>query len=138
LNRADLQQLAEDRVLDAGALLLAGRWAAAYYLAGYAVECALKAAIARRTNQYDFPSKALALRAYSHDLPDLLDLAGLKLQLQMDTVPGPNALAMHWQLVKNWNERTRYEQKPEADARDLIRAITDPSDGVLPWIKRHW
>ena len=49
MNRRDLQQLADDRVLDAEALLNAGRWAAAYYLSGYAVECALKARIARQT-----------------------------------------------------------------------------------------
>jgi hypothetical protein len=37
LNRAELRQLAEDRVLDARALLKEGRWSGAYYLAGYAV-----------------------------------------------------------------------------------------------------
>jgi hypothetical protein len=45
MNRAELQQLAEDRRLDAEALLAAQRWAGAYYLAGYAVECGLKACI---------------------------------------------------------------------------------------------
>jgi hypothetical protein len=45
MNRAQLRQLAEDRVLDAACLLAGGRWAGAYYLAGYAVECGLKACI---------------------------------------------------------------------------------------------
>jgi HEPN domain-containing protein len=54
MTRWDLQKLAEDRLLDAEALLAAGRWSAAYYLAGYAVECAIKACIAKLVQEYDF------------------------------------------------------------------------------------
>jgi hypothetical protein len=57
VNRTQLQQLAEERVRDAEALLNAGQWSGAYYLAGYAVEFALKACIAKLTNQHDFPDK---------------------------------------------------------------------------------
>lgn len=45
MNRAELKQLSMDRVGDAEILLANGRWAAAYYLLGYAVETALKACI---------------------------------------------------------------------------------------------
>ena len=139
MNRTDLQQLAEDRLLDAGALLDAGRWSAAYYISGYAVECALKACIAKRTNMHDFPDKILAQRAYTHDLQDLLDLAGLNLHLKLDTKPAPNpTLGNNWQLVKDWNERARYETKTEAQARELYDAVTDTANGVLQWIKGHW
>jgi hypothetical protein len=48
VNRAELRQLAEDRLRDAECLLAAGRWSGAYYLAGYAVECGLKACIMAR------------------------------------------------------------------------------------------
>ena len=41
----------------ADALLKAGRYACAYYISGYAIECALKACIARKTNQDDFPPR---------------------------------------------------------------------------------
>ena len=63
MNRIDLQKLAEDRIADAAALLNAGRWSAAYYLAGYAVECALKACIAKQTQAGDFPDKRIAEKA---------------------------------------------------------------------------
>src|SRR5258706_177764 len=43
MNRFDLQKMAEERIADAAALLDAKRFQAAYYLCGYAVECALKA-----------------------------------------------------------------------------------------------
>jgi HEPN domain-containing protein len=51
MNRTDFQELAEERLEDARPLLDAGRFSGAYYLAGYAVECALQACIARLTNQ---------------------------------------------------------------------------------------
>jgi hypothetical protein len=43
----------------------------AYYLAGYAVECALKACIAKETKRYEFPDKKRVDSSYSHNL-DLL------------------------------------------------------------------
>ena len=49
LTRSDFQQLADVRAAEAAALLAAGRWDGAYYLAGYAVECALKACVAKLT-----------------------------------------------------------------------------------------
>jgi HEPN domain-containing protein len=52
--RRDLQRLALARVTDARVLFAAGRYDAAYYLAGLAVECALKARIARATARYEF------------------------------------------------------------------------------------
>jgi HEPN domain len=139
LNRTDLQQLADDRVLDAEALLNAGRWSGAYYLAGYAVECALKACIAKQTNLHDFPDKSAAQKSFTHDLLELLELAGLRLQLQLDSTPATNpALGINWQQVKNWNEKARYQQKTEAEARRLYQATTDIANGVLPWIKGRW
>jgi HEPN domain len=138
LNRNDLQQLADDRVLDAEALLNMGRWSGAYYISGYAVECALKACIAKQTNLHDFPDKAVVEKSYTHNLLQLLDLAGLRLQLQLDTTPDPNLLGINWQLVKDWSERARYQQRTEAQARRLYQAVTDPANGVLPWIKGRW
>ena len=139
MNRADLQQLADDRIRDAEALLDAGRWSGAYYLAGYAVECALKACIAKRTSQHDFPDKNTVQKSYSHDLVILIDLAGLKLQLKLDTMPAANpSLGIYWQLVKDWDEEARYQQKTEVQARKLHQAVTDGSNGVLSWVKGHW
>jgi hypothetical protein len=42
---------AEPHLQDAEALLQGGRYDAAYYLAGYAVECAIKACIANQTRR---------------------------------------------------------------------------------------
>jgi hypothetical protein len=92
------------------------------YLAGYAIECALKACIARRINLHDFPDKSFVQRSHTHDLNELLDLAGLKLLLQLATTPAANpALGLNWQRVKTWNEKARYQQTIELEARRLFR-----------------
>lgn len=53
--RRDFQDLATVRIREAESLLAAGLFDGAYYLAGLAVECALKACIAKATQQYDSP-----------------------------------------------------------------------------------
>lgn len=62
MNRIEWQRIAEERARDAEALLAAGQWSGAYYLAGYAVECGLKACIARQIGQHEFPDKELTQR----------------------------------------------------------------------------
>jgi HEPN domain-containing protein len=132
-----MQQLAEERIRDAEALLNAGQWSGAYYLAGYAVEWALKACIAKLTNQYDYPDKDRAQRCYTHKIDVLVLVAGLKNQHKIDMVANP-ALATNWLIVKDWDETARYELWTEADARKLFAAVIDTSNGVLPWITVHW
>ncbi len=67
--RAEFQQLAEERLEEAKALLSLGKWGGAYYLAGYAVELALKACIIKRIMATDaFPEKEFSRNCYTHDL----------------------------------------------------------------------
>jgi HEPN domain-containing protein len=77
VNRADLQRLANERITDAKVLLAARRWSGAYYLAGYAMECALKACIAKLMKSEEFPDKKFAEKCWTHSLTTLLDIAGL-------------------------------------------------------------
>jgi HEPN domain-containing protein len=51
------------RLKEANVLLRLGLSDGAYYLAGYAVECALKACIAKGTRRYEFPDKGGLIRA---------------------------------------------------------------------------
>jgi hypothetical protein len=41
MNRLEFQALAVERLADADALLKAGRYACAYYISGYVIECGL-------------------------------------------------------------------------------------------------
>jgi len=138
MNRIDFQELAEIRIAEAEALLAQAKYDGAYYLAGYAVECALKACIARQTNQHDFPPKPESVRKYySHKIDEFLDTTGLKPMRNATASTDANFNA-NWLTATEWSEQSRYDRKSRADAEDLIAAITDANHGVLPWIKRYW
>ena len=137
MNRTDLQQLADGRIAEAKVLLDAGQWPGAYYLAGYAVECALKACIAKTTKAEDFPDKDFVAASWTHRLLNLVETAGFK-TIRETECKANAALFSHWETAKDWKESSRYEFKTEADAKALFGAITDPTNGVLPWIKLRW
>jgi len=138
MNRYDLRELARQRVREARQLLRAGAPSGAYYLAGYAVECGLKACIARRTQRYEFPSRHTVNESHTHDLEKLLRLAGLERALAQDA-RARAALGVNWDTVKDWTEQSRYDVAMDMRrARDLYRAITGRRDGVLPWVQRYW
>ena len=133
MNSKDLQELAKLRLKEAESLLQGNMPAGAYYLAGYAVECALKACIAQKTKEHDFPDKNLVARSYTHDLTRLLRLAGLEQKLKTS-----EQLGVNWSLVKDWNESKRYEFTDMTRAEQLHRAILDKKHGVFQWIQEHW
>ena len=137
MNRTQLQDLAEERARDAEVLLNAGRWSGAFYLAGYAIECGLMACIARLTNQHDFPDKSFVSKSYTHDIEELVKLAGLVLQREADIKANP-FLGSNWLIIKDWDEKARYQCWTEPHARKLVSAVTDTTNGVLPWIRGHW
>ena len=138
MNKGDFEQLADVRIEEAKILLDQGKFDGAYYLAGYAIECALKACIAKLTNQHDFPpDKKFVAGCYTHDIDNLVNKAGLETQRDMDARADKD-LAYHWQLVKDWSEESRYNRQKQTDAESLYAAITDVNHGVLPWVKRHW
>jgi HEPN domain-containing protein len=137
MNRIDLQKLANERLAEAKILLDAGKWSGAYYLAGYAIECGLKACIANLMKSENFPERDFSDKCYIHDLERLVGLAGLKTTLNTDAAANAN-LDVNWGIVRAWKEISRYEQKSQADAQALYDAITQDPDGVFPWIQRHW
>ena len=65
MNRKDLQRLTRLRLAEARVLLAAAKYDGAYYLAGYAVECALKACIAKQIKRFDFPDKKLVIDSHT-------------------------------------------------------------------------
>lgn len=138
MTRRDFQRLAELRVREATALLKSRYASGAYYLAGYAVECALKACIARKTGARTFPPKVKVVQEmYKHNPRELLGAAGLKEKLNEDAPQG-SRLDLYWGTVFNWSEESRYERKTRREARELLAAITDPQHGVLAWLRQSW
>jgi HEPN domain-containing protein len=138
MNRSEFQKISCVREEEALTLLNAGHYRGAYYLVGYAVECALKACVAKQVKQYDFPDKKLANEAFIHDLEKLVRVAGLAPVFEKERQAN-RALESNWAIVKDWSENSRYELNiTEVTARDLCMACIEPDDGILPWIKRRW
>jgi hypothetical protein len=139
VNRAQLRQLAEDRILDAACLLAGGRWAGAYYLAGYAAECGLKACILAHVEATGaiFQDRRFSEKCWTHDLEELVRLADLEQTLGAD-IAANAVLSANWAEAKDWTERSRYEQKTRPQAQLLYDAIANYPHGVLPWIRIRW
>jgi HEPN domain-containing protein len=137
MNRYDLRDLARVRLKEAQTLLRNGCFDGAYYLAGYAIECALKACIAKRTKRNDFPDKKLVDKSFSHDLDQLLNTAGLKADLELSFATQPR-LEENWAMVKKWSEASRYTFTDVLAAENMISAIMERQHGVLQWIRQYW
>jgi hypothetical protein len=109
----------------------------AYYLAGYAVECALKACIAKETRRYEFPDKKRVDLSYSHSLRDLVKVANLEIA-RNQSAGQSREFGNNWDTVQAWSEQSRYQRHRLETARQLVTAVVDRRYGVISWIKRYW
>ena len=134
--RQELKKIAEMRFREAEALFAAGHYNGAAYLCGYAVEMALKARICRLLGFEVYPEGGSLRPAFVvHDLKQLLLLSGLRAKLYDSTV------FANWSTAHPWSPRLRYEPPgaiSRGEAAELLKAVGDPQDGVLQWIKRYW
>ena len=110
MDRRDLQALSRIRLKEAKALLGLGLNDGAYYLTGYAVECPLKACIAKDTRRHEFPDKKRVEASHTHDLKGLAKIANLEAS-RLDRVKGDEAFRRNWELVEEWSERSRYIER---------------------------
>jgi HEPN domain-containing protein len=137
MRRSDLQNLSQSK-LEAGNILAhEKKWSNAYYLAGYAIELALKACVARQVSADTLPEKRLINDVYTHDISKLAGLAGLKLELKTKS-DADSVFAANWAICSEWSPETRYQDKTAAETTFLLNAISNNENGVLPWIKKHW
>lgn len=135
LLRQDLIRLHAEWLLDARTLLASHRYAGAYHAAGVALECALKARIARFTQAEEFPDLKLAKEAWDHDPRRLLALGDLV--RFMDTAPA--AVQASWATVKDWRVESRYTHTVNpATVTAFVDALDDPTDGVITWLRNHF
>lgn len=137
MNRGDLQTLADERLEDALLLLANARYGAAYYIAGYAVECAFKACIAKLTRAEDFYDKTLARKIFQHDPRELANYA--RLSAVIDQIgDADDVFEANWAQVCSWSEESRYESHTKTEAEQMVSAVADPAHGVMQCIKQYW
>lgn len=128
MNRNELRRLARLRLKETRGLLEIRCFDAAYYLCGYAIECGLKACIAKATRRSEFPDLEKVKASYTHNLANLVKQAGLEAALRAELASDP-AFDLNWIIVKDWSEKARYEQHDEKKARDLYRAVCNRQHG---------
>ena len=136
MNRKEFQQLATIRLREDKLLLSANAPDGAYYLAGYAVECALKACIAKSTERHDFPDLKRARGSYTHDANELIIVADLRSAHR--EAMRQSDFARCWEIVIKWSEESRYNKNSLEDVAGLIEAIENRKYGILQWLKKRY
>lgn len=115
MDRLWFQALAKRYLEDVEAMLIMGRWSAAYYHAGYVIECGLKSCLLR----YIGESGAIfgnvrylknLMDCWTHDFELLVKLAGLEVELGLARGANP-LLHRRWLIVEGWTENSRYQEK---------------------------
>ena len=134
-DRDTFRQLAELRLTEAKLLYANGLASGAYYLAGYAVECALKAVIAAGFRANEIPDKSRVNNIYTHNLKDLLNLAGLKSSLEND-MNEVSELRESWATISKWSEHARYEIWTSDAATTMLEAV-GADKGLLQWLLKR-
>lgn len=104
-----LREIARERIKDAEALFVAGRYEAATYICGYAVEIGLKARICKTLRWPDFPQNDSEFGAHNrkyipfkqHKLELLLSYSGHEDKIR-------NRFIAQWSMVDSWDPQSRY------------------------------
>lgn len=132
----DLDRASNERLDDAEALFVAGRYAAAIAMGLYALEIRLKVVICKKL---DLP--ALPRGFETHDLGALLVLTGLSNEIK--SVKRPRAIARNWDALLAVSKRAedlRYKPDPNWDGQEaglFLERLRNPPAGVLLWLSRQ-
>jgi hypothetical protein len=147
LTAGQLRAVAEKRLGDARCLLASrdnGRCAGACYLAGFVIECLLKALIlerrpglGRNVDPARLPSadRYVLDLLYSHNLPALLDLLP-EARVKLTVVSGQDDRAIWLKLnalCAEWTIFARYSPR-DASRADAERFVNDVGE-VKPWLQ---
>jgi HEPN domain-containing protein len=139
MTHKDLQELARLRLQEAEALYRAHFYDGCVYLAGYAVELALKAKICRLLRVDEYPSSGEVARAFKvHDLDQLKLLAGLSAQID---VKKNKELFDNWSKAVEWKPEQRYDPPgtyTESDAKIMLVGLKAKPNGVFTWLTHRW
>jgi len=112
-----LLEASKERLQDAKALFKVKRYGGAVYLAGYVIECLLKAVICEYLRVKQLPNQYTV-----HNLESLLAACGLK-----DTLRASPMLAKYFDVILEWTVTMRYRGSivRADDARKFMEAVTE-------------
>lgn len=118
----ELETIAQARLLDAEALINAGRYDGAAYICGYAIELSLKARICKTLKWSGFPSSNSEFQNYQsfkvHNLDVLLHLSGME-----DEIKNNQNHMADWSKASIWNPESRYKTNSLASESEAITML---------------
>lgn len=116
---SDLNTLSLARLEDAKALMKAERYDGAMYIAGYAIELALKARICKTLKWTEFPETQDYRSFKVHNLDVLLHLSGIEDDINSN-------YWIDWSLASKWNPENRYKTNAlvsKQEAEETLESI---------------
>lgn len=137
---SDLRKAAKRRREDAAALQLQGRHRGAMYIAGYAIECLLKAKLMQMFDCKTLQKLEARLRGlgrlstdgslYTHQLVLLLKLTG-----RFDVLRSDVATWRYFLLANAWLPAWRYE--PSLGTATEAEKFLKASDAIIAWVENN-
>lgn len=137
---SDQSKAAQHRLDDAKVLLAALRRRGAMYMAGYAIECTLKAKLMRKYDQDNLldledelrkrKDGSADARVFTHGLEELLMLADGMTRLRQN-----EGMWRTFNLANGWTPSWRYSPEPSSpeDAEDFLAAVVT----LKKWIENN-
>src|SRR5262249_283990 len=122
-------RVALQRFEDAQILLENDRTTGAMYLAGYTVECGLKALLLANVPSRQHPN---LVRSFYGKIGH--DLEWLKKELRRRGVEIPPETADHLRRVTTWSTHMRYD--PALQTKPETRGFIQAADQVIRWVER--
>ena len=124
----------------ADALFEKQRWRGAMCLAGYAIECLIKAKLMKMFKQSDLEGLEAELKR-RHIIPDDSSLFDHRIELylgasgRLDALRSNRGLWRSFNVANRWIPSWRYnpDQSNRADAEDFLSAV----DAMLEWIRNN-
>lgn len=139
LTRKQLQELARLRIQEAEALYKARLYDGAVYLAGYAVELALKSRICKILKVAEYPDSGEIGKSFkTHKLEQLKTLAAVGVDI---TITKNKDLFDNWSTAVEWDPEQRYTaagKYTQKAAREVLDSITSKPNGVFSWLTKRW
>jgi HEPN domain-containing protein len=132
IDKDQLRQIGDTRLAEARALLEAGHFSGAIYLAGYAVECWLKVAICHALDW-----EGLYETFKSHDLKHLLLHSGLIRRVEQAAEVSASFKKITGMWPKDRGEWLRYnppESYTAKQAEAFLNWVDGEKEGVIPWL----
>lgn len=132
---SDLIRIGRARLREARILHEAGQYAGSVYLAGFAVECALKFAIC-----WTLGWRRLSGTFKTHDLEALLLHSGLEKTLRSDPAMNETFGKITGLWSVEGDDSVRYQNPREfnrATSEGFLAWVAEPEEGFLPWLRRQ-